>query len=294
MTGSLQEKKRYWYTVIYYSTADGKGQYKWKSTGLEVKNNKKRAEQILRQRIEEAEKKSVLQDKDILFADFMKEWLLVIKAQVRPNTHHQYSLLIENSIAPFFVKMKVKLQDLQPIHIQRYYNQKVADGLSGSTIRRHHANIHKALNYAVKTNWIPYNPADRVELPKAVPFMGNFYTADQIKLIFELVTETYIETAVLLAVTYGLRRSEAVGLKWDAIDFENHRLIIRHTVVGNGKRQFAPIPPRQPPAPAHCIWCPVLKRICAGCGRSRAKGGCCWGTAMWIVAMCAQGKTAGC
>ncbi len=46
-----------------------------------------------------------------------------------------------------------------------------------------------------------------------------------------------IETPVLLSVTYGLRRSEAMGLKWDAVDFEHQTLTIRHTVTGTGKNR---------------------------------------------------------
>ena len=36
----------------------------------------------------------------------------------------------------------------------------------------------------------------------------------------------------IMAAFYGLRRSEIVGLKWDAIDFENKKISIQHTVVG--------------------------------------------------------------
>ena len=35
----------------------------------------------------------------------------------------------------------------------------------------------------------------------------------------------------MLAAFYGLRRSEIVGLKWDAIDFAGNTLTIRHTVT---------------------------------------------------------------
>ena len=40
-----------------------------------------------------------------------------------------------------------------------------------------------------------------------------------------------IELAVILAAFYGLRRSEVVGLKWDAIDFEKKTFTIKHTVT---------------------------------------------------------------
>lgn len=39
------------------------------------------------------------------------------------------------------------------------------------------------------------------------------------------------EFGVIMAAFYGLRRSEIVGLKWDAVDFENKKISIQHTVV---------------------------------------------------------------
>lgn len=42
-----------------------------------------------------------------------------------------------------------------------------------------------------------------------------------------------------MGAIYGLRRSEVIGLKWDAIDFEHNTIIIRHTVTScmhDGKR----------------------------------------------------------
>lgn len=40
-----------------------------------------------------------------------------------------------------------------------------------------------------------------------------------------------LELAVLLGSYYGLRRSEIVGLKWEAIDFVQKTITIRHTVT---------------------------------------------------------------
>ena len=39
------------------------------------------------------------------------------------------------------------------------------------------------------------------------------------------------QLGVILAVFYGLRRGEVVGLRWDAVDFERKTFSIRHTVI---------------------------------------------------------------
>lgn len=238
MTGSLQVKNGRYHMVIYDNNANGKNRYKWVSTGLTERGNKRKAEKMLREYISDHRHITGLIDRNIYFDVFMKEWLEIIKPTVKASTYHQYSLVVNNSIIPYFKPLAIKLVDLQPLHIQKYYAFKMENGVSGNTVKHHHANIRKALDYALKSSWISSNPADRVVLPKVEQFIGNFYTDAQIKQILELVKGTVIETPVLLTATYGLRRSEVVGLKWDAIDFSKHTLTIRHTVVGTGNNQI--------------------------------------------------------
>ena len=57
--------------------------------------------------------------------------------------------------------------------------------------------------------------------------------------MFEALRGTKLELPVLVAAFYGLRRGEVVGLKWDAIDFDQNTITIRHTVTScdlDGKR----------------------------------------------------------
>ena len=233
MTGSVQVRRNKLWTVVYL----GNNKYDWRNTGLDVKGNKREAEKLLRQHIFEFESKEDFSLQNILFTEYLLVWLDEMKGKVRPNTHHQYELVVKNNIIPYFEPLGLKLRNLQPIHIQRYYNNKTSDGVSANTIKHYHANIHKALKHAVRFDLIPNNPADRIELPKVERYIGNFYTAEQVIAILELVKGTIIETPVLLTAVYGLRRSEAVGLKWDAVDFKRQTITIKHTIVGTGRHQ---------------------------------------------------------
>ena len=56
------------------------------------------------------------------------------------------------------------------------------------------------------------------------------YNQKQIENLIRVVKGDPIEFGVITASFYGLRRSEVLGLKWDAIDFENKTITIRHTV----------------------------------------------------------------
>ena len=104
-------------------------------------------------------------------------------------------------------------------------------GVSANTVIHRHANIRKALQHAFKLGLIDSNPADRIERPKKEKFVGSFYEEDELNHLFEVVRGDPIELGVILGAFYGLRRSEAVGLKWDAIDFKKKTITIRHTVT---------------------------------------------------------------
>lgn len=81
---------------------------------------------------------------------------------------------------------------------------------------------------------IPYNPSDRVELPKKKKYQGaKVFTPDQLQELLDLFHDDPLETAVHLAVSYGMRRSEICGLKWEAVDFDAGTLYVCHTAVKN-------------------------------------------------------------
>lgn len=110
--------------------------------------------------------------------------------------------------------------------------------VSPSTVIHYHALIHKALKYAVKIDLIDVNPADKVERPKREHFEAGFYDADDVNRLLEVSEGTKLEIPVMFGAFYGLRRSEVIGLKWSAIDFDQNTLTVKHTVTScnlNGK-----------------------------------------------------------
>lgn len=91
----------------------------------------------------------------------------------------------------------------------------------------------------MKIDLIDSNPADKVERPKKDRFIGSFYDADEVNALLQASKGTKLEMPILFGSFYGLWRSEVIGLKWDAIDFEHDTITIRHTVTScdiDGKR----------------------------------------------------------
>ena len=228
VAGHLHEKNGYYYIILNLTDSAGKRKPKWISTGLTIKGNKKRAEQMLmKERRKYANAKT---GDDVLFADFMEQWLEIVKSTVSIPTYSSYVNAVKSIIAPYFRKKKILLRDLQAHDIQMFYQEQL-QRVKASSVIHYHANIHKALKYAVKNDMIPSNPADKVERPKQDKFYGNFYDRDELNKLFEAVAGTKLELPVLLGAFYGLRRSEIVGLKWSAIDFEQNTITISHTVT---------------------------------------------------------------
>ncbi len=243
--GHLSEKKGFYYLVLTYADKHGKRKSKWIATKLPVKGNKKRAEALLMEARrnfvpDEEETETDEKTEGILFADFMERWLEIIKSTVAISTYSSYSTNVNKIIVPYFREQGITLQELTALDIQDFYIEQLRR-VSANSVIHYHANIHRALKYAVKNNLIHSNPADKIERPKVDKFIGNFYSADEINRLFEIVAGTKLELPVLFGAFYGLRRSEVIGLKWEAINFEDNTLSIQHTVVQcnlDGKRQM--------------------------------------------------------
>ena len=90
--------------------------------------------------------------------------------------------------------------------IQEFYLSEL-ERVSPSSVIHYHANIHKALKYAVKIDLIDVNPADKVERPKKDRYVGSFYDADEVNDLFEAAKGSKLELPILFGAFYGLRRS---------------------------------------------------------------------------------------
>ena len=100
-----------------------------------------------------------------------------------------------------------------------------------NTVIHYHAIIHSALKYAVKTDMLVQNVADKVDRPKKNSFQPVFLSAEEMQKMFEALRGTKLELPVLVAAFYGFRRGEVLGLKWDAIDFERGTISVIRTVT---------------------------------------------------------------
>lgn len=244
IAGHLQIKNDNYYMVLNYTDANGKRRQPWIPTGLPAKGNKRRAEKLLLDTRKSfvppvVSKENEDISSDMLFADYMELWLEIIRSSVEKTTFSSYTQVVKGKIAPYFRNTGLTLDGIQAKHIQSFYLHELKT-VSPGTVIHYHANIHKALKYAVKMDLIPFNPADKVERPKKQRYIADYYRQEELERLLEASKDHPYSLLIQMTAFYGLRRGEVVGLKWDAIDFEQGTISVKRTVTStiiDGKYQ---------------------------------------------------------
>ena len=232
VAGHLTLKNGRYYAVLNYRNAGGQRKTKWIALGLPEKGNKRKAEAELARLRAEFEPPKEVGDlsSDMLFADYLLEWLEIAKGRLAVATYSSYAAMIKKPVGPYFRQRNLTLRELEARHLQMFYSEMLRK-VKPNTVIHYHAIIHSALKYAVKTDMLVQNVADKVDKPKKNSFQPVFLSAEEMQKMFEALRGTKLELPVLVAAFYGFRRGEVLGLKWDAIDFERGTISVIRTVT---------------------------------------------------------------
>ena len=256
-TGSVQEKNGRFYFVINLYDANGKRKIKWISTGLTVRGNKRKAESMLREVLlhydetgelptgrggayEKVDAKTAkplplplqpVNKSEILFLDYLNEWVQVHKASIQPATFISYNQMIQGRITQYFRPLGLKLCEVTPQVLDEFQEKILLEGYTTNTVIHYHAIFGKAFKDAVRKDYLETNPMLKVDRPKKNSFRPNFYSKDEVQQLLEVSQDDPLHLCILITAYYGLRRSEVLGLKWDSINFAMQTLTIRHTVA---------------------------------------------------------------
>lgn len=211
------EKHGKLYVIFDFKDDNGKRKRKWVGTGLPdncaQKMLKLRVDEIISEFFEEycsgratavtekvVKKPTLLEKdprtpsdtviptgKDFKFTDFLFYWLDSIKATIAYTSYNGYRINL-NLIKKYFDELypNLLLTELTALQIQKFYNDMYNEGKTGNTVKHYHANIHKALKYAVKMDLLIANPADKVELPKLEKYRASFYSKEEINKLLKV------------------------------------------------------------------------------------------------------------
>lgn len=237
LPGSLQTKNKKYYAVINEYAAGSRKQ-NWVYTGYKaVPGSKKNAQEFLQKellkRTEVRNRPSRLKDanSDMFFVDYLRLWLRMKKKGVTTITYQGYELLIEKHINKYFSARRISLSNLEPDYIEEFYDTLYDAELSSCTVLHHHRLIKQALAYAMKKDILLYNVMDKVDSPKNSTHIADHYSPQEVLTLLDAIRDDPIYVPVLLAVYYGARRSEVLGLRWRSINFAENRIVIEHKVL---------------------------------------------------------------
>jgi integrase len=184
----------------------------------------------------------VVRDNITLAKYLQNEWLPSLEiGALRPTTLASYRSHVKNHLA--LTKLgAVRLQQLRREQIAKHYSWLLAEGrcdgedkpLSASTLRRIHATLHRALRDAVRSRWIPLNPASDVELPSAGSKDRPAWDSSQVRRFLETVRADRLAPLWLLYATTGARRGELLALRWDDVDLDAGTISIRRAMTEVG------------------------------------------------------------
>jgi len=239
MRGSVYKRKGkddvVYYDVVFDLGRDpvtGKRKQKW----LRGFRTRKEAEKALANAIAEVERGTYIDPAKMTVAEYLRWWLEQAAAKLAPSTYRCYQVAVEKHIIPYLGN--IPLHKLQPLHVQEYYEKDLKEGrrdtkkslprsLSPTTVNMHHRILHRALAQAVKWRLIPANPCDAVDPPRPEKKMPPVVPVEKVLALLDTIAETPYHTPAVLALTCGLRMGEALGLRWEDVDFRNRRLSIR-------------------------------------------------------------------
>src|SRR5918995_5284135 len=164
---------------------------------------------------------------------YLDRWLSdSVRGTVRESTYSRDKYLVTNHIKPALGRLK--LTNLNALHLQGFYRDRLDSGLSGSTVQKMHHVLHKALAQAFKWNLIPRSPADSVKAPTPTPKEMQPLSASEARKLLEAAQGDKLEALYVLAVHTGMRRGELLGLKWPDVDWENATVRMRRTLTRKG------------------------------------------------------------
>jgi integrase len=167
------------------------------------------------------------------FGAFLDRWLSTIdQSDLSPHTKADYRRHASTARAALGAK---RLRDLTPLDFQGLYADLAARGLT-RTVGYVHAVCRRALGAAVDWELIPRNPAAKARPPKRPTRPIQPLTPEQTRQFLRQADQHRWRALWYVLALTGLRRGEAVALKWEDIDWDRQQAVIHRAAIQVGSR----------------------------------------------------------
>lgn len=177
--------------------------------------------------------------RDTTIAELLNQWLEAKRPTVTGNSYVDYEIAIRRHIAPALGSIKV--QALTPAHVQAQYATWQADGMSPRMIRRCHLTLSQALAQGVRFGTVARNVCDVVTPPRVDKSRQTVWTPGEVSTFLEVAREDVLAPLWYLLALEGMRRGEALGLRWSDVNWERGAVHVSQTVVADRSSRGEPI-----------------------------------------------------
>ncbi|HEX8004130.1 MAG TPA: tyrosine-type recombinase/integrase [Mycobacteriales bacterium] len=168
---------------------------------------------------------------------YLEQWLSW-KRGLRDSTRLSYRQHLDDYLVPALGQYRLADLERRPELIEQMFSNLVT-GVSGkplspASVRRIYSTLRSALNSAVKRRMLAHNPALHVELPRTALYRPVVWDAQQVGIFLDAIQGHRLYALYGVVVLTGLRRGEALGLRWEDVDLDEGVLHVRQQVVAVG------------------------------------------------------------
>ena len=148
--------------------------------------------------------------------------------RLRPSTVRGYHVNLYRHALPLIGHLRI--DELEVYHLDDLTDELSDRKLSNRTIVYVHATVRKMINYAIRRRYMRFNPYDQFDLPRVKRYRYKVLPESEIHRMLDLCVKTDIHIPVTLALCYGLRRGECLGIiPSKDFDIRNHTLHVQRT-----------------------------------------------------------------
>ena len=170
-----------------------------------------------------------------LLAVFLNDWIRKLKNKLKESTIDSYKSQIKNNVIPYIGN--IALCSLKGKDIDNMTSSLLERGLTSNSVNAAIRILKTALNYAVRNDLIYKNPIKKAMKIKPSPRKKIIPNYNQIELLVKrFMKEPVYKIPFLFCLCEGLRRGEALGVKWEDINLETRVISIRRQISIDEKR----------------------------------------------------------